>query len=149
MAEKYIARVAYACSNDDKTRIVEVAYSALEEISELEMPYETRKKEMMRVVALANSQGVDPFDLTNTYDRGMYLDDVLEQWVECPDNPSVLQLMVECGLDPATPVGPNMPVVLAAALSGNRDAFSILRASPKYRPVPTASTYIELLQKLL
>jgi len=28
MAEKYIARVAYACSNDDKTRIVEVAYFA-------------------------------------------------------------------------------------------------------------------------
>ena len=154
MSDAYIARAAAACAKaDTPARVAIIVYSRLEEITEMALPYDARLTAMRRILELATTQGVDPFATTYDYDKGMFLADVLYQWKELPDNRNILRLMVEVGLDPSTPVPcqgrDDVPLVLAAALVGNEEASAILRASPKYRPVPSAPSYIALLRQLV
>lgn len=154
MSDAYLSRATAACTKaDTPARVAIIVYSTLEEITEMALPYDARLTSMRRVLELATARGVDPFDTAYDYDKGMFLADVLYQWKELPGNRDILRLMVEVGLDPSTPIPcqgrDDVPLVLAAALVGNEEASAILRASPKYRPTPSATAYIALLEHLV
>lgn len=155
MTDAYVSRAAAAVAKaDTPARIAIIVYSTLEEITEMALPYDARLTAMRRILELATTQGVDPFDTTYDYDKGMFLADVLYQWTDVPGNRDILRLFVEVGLDPATPVWfkgieEDIPLVQAAALTGNEEASAILRASPKFRPIPSATAYIALLERLV
>jgi len=151
MADKFIAR-ARAYSGAIATRVAGEYYFAIEEICELSLPYAERKAAVQLLVAEAAALGVDVWSNGYDYDKGMFLADVLYQWTTVKGNLEILQLLLECGLDPSTTVHllpVSAPLLLAAALSGNADAVVMLRASPKFKRVPDAHTYIDLLKLIV